>query len=506
MLPRATGKWTKAEAKHLLNRAGFGGDPEEIKRFHALGREKAVDILLEPDEKIESHPLPEWATREQGIADMQARIEQRRESMEMSKGLSAEEAEKLRRASNKQMQQENRQRSVESQGWWFRRMLVTKAPLREKMTLFWHDHFATSIQKVKLPVLMMMQNGLFREHAFGNFRELTQKIVRDPAMMLYLDTQRSSKAMPNENFAREVMELFTLGEGNYTEEDVKEAARAFTGYRLNRLNGDVIQSAKQWDEGEKTIFGTTDTYNGKDVVNLIFKKDACAVFMAGKFWEFFAYENPPEAAVMDLAETFRRADYEVKPLLREIFLSREFYGEKSMGTQIKSPVQYLLQMLKELEVADPPPGLPLMGQTQLGQVLFMPPNVAGWDWGKAWINTNTLLTRYNIAGSLIKGRGVGMARNGGMSKLVKKGMESRRRMGGRAMGPDFSRIATEAERNDTGALVDALIERFFSAPIPDKARDSFVAYADSKKGVAFTDEELGELCHLMLSTPYYQIC
>ena len=506
MLPRATGKWTKAEAKHLLNRAGFGGNPAEIARFHALGREKAVVWLLEPGERIESFPVPEWASTEQMVADMQARVEQRRETMEMTKGLSAEEAEKVRRTSNKQMQQDNRRRSVESQGWWFRRMLVTKAPLREKMTLFWHDHFATSIQKVKQPVLMMMQNELFREHAFGNFRELTQKIVRDPAMMLYLDTQMSSKAKPNENFAREVMELFTLGEGNYTEDDVKEAARAFTGFRLDRLNGNVIQSASGWDSGKKTIFGNTDTYNGKDVVNLIFKKEECAKFMAGKFWGFFAYENPPQSVVEDLAATFRKADYEVKPLLREIFLSREFYGEKAMGTQIKCPVQYLVQMLKELEVASPPPGLPLVGQTQLGQVLFMPPNVAGWDWGKAWINTNTLLTRYNIAGSLIKGSGMGMGRKGNMAKMLKRSMERRRNMGGSAMGPDFGKIAPESDRNDTEALVDALIARFFSTPIPKKARDSFIAYADSKKGISFTDEELGELCHLMLSTPYYQIC
>jgi hypothetical protein len=190
-------------------------------------------------------------------------------------------------------------------------------------------------------------------------------------------------------------------------------------------------------------------------------------------------------------------------VLREIFLSREFYGERAMGSQIKCPVQYLVQMLKELGINEPPPGLPIMGQTQLGQVLFMPPNVAGWDWGKAWINTNTLLTRYNLAGSLIKGSIVGMTGRG--DGMMMERMASRRGMSGGAT-PDFGKLAAQADRDDTEKLVDGLIDRFFSVPIPKKARASFVAYAESKKGISFTDKELGELCHLMLSTPYYQLC
>jgi len=315
--------------------------------------------------------------------------------------------------------------------------------------------------------------------------------------------------MPNENFAREVMELFTLGEGNYTEEDVKEAARAFTGLQLSRFNGEVTENVRNWDNGEKTIFGKSGKYKGSDVVDLIFEKDACAKFMVGKLWEFFAYESPVDSAMEDLARTLRKADYEVEPVLREIFLSKEFYGEKAMASQIKCPVQYLVQMLKELEMDTAPIGFPIQGQIQLGQVLFMPPNVAGWDWGKAWINTNTLLTRYNIAGSLTKGSFEEGKGGGGMMRGMegKFGRMRGNRLAGRnAAGPDFSGIATESERNDTKTLVDGLIVRFFSVPIPEKARASFVEYANTKRGVSFTDKELGELCHLMLSTPYYQIC
>ena len=509
MLPKATGSWTKEEARHLLNRAGFGGSPGEIGKLHALGREKAVEFLLEAVEDPQAYPKPEWADLKTALADMRGNMMARREMMRETRGMSGEEAEKKRRSMQRERQKDTRRQGVEAQGWWFRRMLVTKAPLQEKMTLFWHDHFATSIQKVKQPVLMIEQNDLFRKHAFGNFRELTQQVVRDPAMMLYLDTQRSSKAMPNENFAREVMELFTLGEGNYTEQDVKEAARAFTGYRLNRLNGKVTHAPYQWDGGEKSVFGKTGKFKGEDVVDLIFEKEACARFMAGKLWEYFAYESPPETAVADLAETFRKGGYEMKPLLREIFLSEEFYGEKAMATQIKCPVQYLIQMLKELEMDAPPPFFPIQGQVQLGQVLFMPPNVAGWDWGKAWINTNTLLTRYNLAGNLTKGSFDEGQRGGDMME----GMGQRfRRMRGNRMGgrnsalPDFSGIATMGEREDTETLVDSLIGRFFSVEIPEKARRSFMEYAESKKGESFTDKEMGELCHLMMSTPYYQIC
>lgn len=245
MLPQAPDQWTIFEAAHLLNRAGFGGNPDEIKTLHALGRSKAVDFLLNPSEAVGAIPMPAWATREQAIEDMRERGKQFFETQRATQGMTAAEAEKTRQQTFKAAQIENRMHGIEGQGWWFRAMLTTKAPLREKMTLFWHDHFASSIQKVKLPALMMIQNDLFRRNALGNFRTLTHEIAKDPAMMLYLDTQTSKKDHPNENFAREVMELFTLGEGHYTEQDIHEAARAFTGYQLNRVQGTVFHNRFQ---------------------------------------------------------------------------------------------------------------------------------------------------------------------------------------------------------------------------------------------------------------------
>ena len=219
------------DAGHLMRRAGFGGSPEEIRKVHELGREVVVDALLAPEEPFDKFPLPDWAANSANeIAERMA------DHREFRKGLSSkseEERAKVQQARIRGRQREYRQRLSESSRWWFNRMMRTRAPLREKMVLFWHDHFATSAQKVRLPHLLLGQNELFRRNAVGDFKQLTHKILMDPAMMLYLDTSMSKKSKPNENFAREVLELFTLGEGNFTEDDIKEAARAFTGYTVN---------------------------------------------------------------------------------------------------------------------------------------------------------------------------------------------------------------------------------------------------------------------------------
>ncbi len=506
MLPPANPTWTPYEAAHLLNRAGFGGSPEDIRKLHVLGREKAVDSLISPTEAPDAFPLPAWTSEESVRAALAKRREVQRQNNKAMRGQSAAKSEKARRESRQAIQQEIRRQGFEAQGWWFRRMLASRAPLREKMTLFWHDHFATSIQKVRQPVFVIRQNQMFRENAFGSFHDLTQAILLDPAMMLYLDTQSSRKGSPNENFARELMELFTLGEGNYSEEDVNQAARAFTGYQLNRGTGTVYHNRRQWDPGDKNVFGKTGPYDGKAVIDLIFQKREAARFMAGKLWEFFVYDNPPDAALEALTDSFLKANFQTGPLLREIFLSKEFYSGKAVRTQIKCPLQYVVSLLKQLEITTPPVGFPSSAGQQLGQVPFLPPNVAGWDWGKAWINTNTLLSRYNLAGFLTKGTG---SDDNAIAKQQMKtpGMgKGPKRMGRGWQGPDYEKIAPRPLRDDPATLVDSLIYRFFQAPVPDKARASFIDYAIAKQGVIFTNKETAELCHLILSTPYYQLC
>ena len=505
MIPQAANSWTIGEAAHLLNRAGFGGSPDAIKAFHALGRKGAVDSLLSAQEAPEDFPILEWAQQEQALAELKAHRESVQQIRMATRDLPPEKAEEKKRKLFKETQMRNRQRGIEAQSWWFDRMLRSKAPLREKMTLFWHDHFATSIQKVNQPIIMVWQNDLFRRHATGNFKTLAHAMLMDPAMMRYLDTQDSQKGKPNENFAREIMELFTLGEGRYSEADIREAARAFTGYQFNLNTGAVQHNKRRWDETPKTIFGKTGKFNGGNVIDLIFEQPQSAKFMAGKIWEFFAYENPPPKAIDALADTLRKSNYELAPLLREIFLSKEFYSEATMGTQIKCPIQFIIQLHKQLELDDPPKGFAFSAQQQLGQILFMPPNVAGWDWGKAWINTNTLLARYNLAGQLCKitGKANPMSRPRG-EKIPRMGRERPQMRDW--PGPDYEKIAPPTLRKNPEKLVESLIFRFFHGPLPAKASASFIEYANSKKGEVMTDRQTAELCHLMLSTPYYQLC
>ena len=394
----------------------------------------------------------------------------------------------------------SRERKLSLLGWWMDRMRRTDSPLREKMVFFWHDHFATSIQKVRFVRLMYRQNQLFREEALGNFGKLTHQIIEDPAMMIYLDSAQSNKKKPNENFARELMELFTLGEGAYTEEDIKEAARAFTGYRVNRRTGKVGFTKRRWDEGEKTILGETGRFNGEDVTRLVLKQPACARYLVGKLWEYFSYEKPSSQVVDRLAQVFVKHDYELKPLLRELFLAKEFYSEQAIRSQIKSPVEYVVKMSRQLEMDKIPDSVLLQTLTQLGQVPFQPPNVAGWDWGRAWVNTNTLLTRYHFAGLIL----------GVLNDPKNKGQRGKKGFFGGAKfrslsKPDIEGLVPRAQREDIPALVSELGFRLFQAPLREKDRVAFESYAKAMKGEIFTNTEVSELIHVMMSTPSYQL-
>lgn len=515
MLNPTPDSWTIFEAAHLLNRAGFGGSPSDVKAIHAMGRRKAVDSLLNPSESIDEIAPPVWSELENAREMMRAQREGIREAAEKSKDLPPAEAAQVRRQAQRANQRQRSELSREAEEWWLNKIRMTQAPLREKMVIFWHDHFATSFQKVKQPAFLVWQNERFRQNAFGDFKALTIEISKDPAMMLYLDAQNSKKGSPNENFARELMELFTLGVGNYSEEDIKQAARAFTGYRIDREAGTVRFQKKQWDEGQKTVFGKTGAFKGDDVIEVIFQQKAAATYLPSKLWEYFVEDEPPAAVVEALGTHFRESKFEVGALLRAIFLSQEFYADRVMRNQIKPPVQFLTQMLKQLEIEKPPKGFELRGGRELGQQLFSPPNVAGWDWGKAWINTNTLLTRYNLAGIITNNRVPKMGKESrgdddvmqmmGEGRPKKNAMKREMKGDPNWKGPDYEKIAPRPLRENPEDLVDALIFRFFQGALPKKVRDSFVEYAKAKQGVIFTNTEVAELTHLMLSTPYYQL-
>jgi uncharacterized protein (DUF1800 family) len=501
--PLAPGRWDRAKAAHLLNRAGFGGSPAQVATVLQAGLATSVRTLVDgPASPVTAAPPP-WAKPQ----DLQAR----REGMQDIAALSADPV------TRKQIEQQFRKDVRRSEigqirdlgVWWLQRMRTSPDPLQEKLTLFWHGHFATSVQKVRDAYYMWRQNDTLRRFARGQFGALVKAISRDPAMIIWLDLRDSRPAHPNENFARELMELFTLGEGHYTEGDVGAAARAFTGYRLNPRDQTFRQAPRETDAGEKKIFGQTGPFNGDAVIDLILQKPECANLLARKLWEFFAYQDPEPELVNRLAEVVRVCDYEMRPVLMKIFSSEEFFSERAVRTQIKSPVQWIVQNARIFETDYPPPYVLYFAMRQLGQVLFNPPSVKGWDGGKAWISTSTLLARYNLAGLLVESNA--QQYMVGIQKAVRDlGFDPMNDAAPSVRMPDsgpldVARIAPAALRADVGKLVDALSLRLFQTTLTGRSRDAFVEFLQSKSQPA-DDEAVRGLLHLMMSTPQFQLC
>jgi hypothetical protein len=311
------------------------------------------------------------------------------------------------------------------------------------------------------------------------------------------------KGHPNENFAREVMELFTLGIGNYTENDVQQGAKAFTGYRIDPRDETFRYAPFQHDDGDKTFLGHTGPFTGDDVLDIILEQPACAKFIAKKLWTFYVYEDPDPPVVEDLAENFRRTNYEIRPLMNEIFRSAEFYSADAVRTQIKSPVQWVIQTSKLLETNLPRPQITMNALTELGQIPFAPPNVKGWDGGRAWITTSTLLYRYNMANFAV---GNGPLRIQRMNRL--QGVNNPHANNvidvDNYQGPDFAKIIPQQVRNDPKRLVAYLCFRLYQDPLTPRDTETFINYIGGK-GPNPSDAALRELLHLMMSTPQYQL-
>lgn len=286
--------------------------------------------------------------------------------------------------------------------WWYNLMLTQGYSIREKMVLFWHNHFVSEISKVSWPQRMYWQNKLFRDHALGNFKELTKAVTIDPAMLIYLDGIQNRKGAPNENYARELMELFTLGIGNYTEQDVKEAARALTGWRVDGLTPYFTQS--RFDDGIKTFLGQTGNFNHNDVVDIIFTHPAAATYLCRELYHEFMHVAHDEESINAMAQIFRENNFELKPVLSTLLKSVMFHTNEVRGAKIKSPIEFLITVMRQFDVTTP--DYPYMRQvaTQTKQELFAPPNVSGWDGDRVWINTTTLPARHVFTDAVINGK------------------------------------------------------------------------------------------------------
>lgn len=469
-------QWTFAQAAHLLNRAGFGGSPVEIAQLQALGLAKAVEKMVKGDEDDDLFPPPALTQP----AEVHAQYLQ-------VKAITDEQKKKEMR---NQFQREQGEQIRQLRAWWLNRMRYTSHPLREKLTLFWHGHFATGTEKVRSAYMLWQQNETLRANALGNFREFAKQISKDPAMMRYLDTVQSNRRKPNENFARELMELFMLGEGVcYTEEDIKESARAFTGYRVNPQEMAFQFLSKQFDPEEKQFMGRRGPFTGDDIIDIILERKECSEFIARKLWIYFGSENPSPETVSALAAHFRESGFDIRSVVREIFLSSEFYSPAVVRRQVKSPVQWIVQTSRVLETTLPPAPAVEAAMSQLGQVLFAPPNVKGWDGGRAWISSSTLLFRYNLAGYIVSGQ---QAMLDGFKKDA------------RAVPLALEKIAPANVRSDHGRLCDLVITRLLNAPVSSREREKFLAFLHEQGG-QIGDSSLRDFLHLVMSTPDYQL-
>jgi uncharacterized protein (DUF1800 family) len=488
----STDRWNYEMAAHLLNRAGFGGSPDNIQQLADLTHDQAVASLLDYERIPDSTADPIWAKPDP---------DRMRQIREVNQHGTPEAKKQLQQQENKLQYA----RMIELRGWWLNRMAKGPRPFQEKMVLFWHGHFATSFEKVRDPYYMWRQNELFRRVATGNWQQLLTEAGKDPAMLIWLDQAQSRREHPNENFARENMELFSLGEGHYTEKDVTEGARALTGWSLDRINQRYIYRPFFHDNGDKTFLGVTGNLNGDDVMAQIVAQPQAARFITAKIWNYFAGQPPSDELNDALAAVLRQNRNNFKPFLRVMFRSEEFYDPAIVRNEVKSPVQWLVGSVRMLE-CDLPPAIISWGMTrQLGQDLFAPPNVKGWDGGITWITTNTLLTRYNDAATLVQGTFPQLAADdfarkpgGAGGKKIEK-IAQRIHIG----GVNLEKILTPEERADKDLLVASLEHRLLQSDLHGDQEKALRDFLDSK--TKLIDADILTVIRLVMSTPQYQV-
>ena len=436
--PHADRPWSRRLAAHLFRRALFGATTAELEQAVHNGPAATIDRLCNP-------------SRNGGGFESTA-------SMLAHRAAAAGSAPELAAS-------------------WLYRMLSTPDPLLEKLTLFWHGHFATSAAKVEKLHLMLEQNELLRARARGRFAGLVGAISRDPAMLIWLDSTTNRRIRPNENYARELMELFCLGVGNYTERDVKEVARAFTGWEV--LGEHFVFNGPQHDRGVKSFLGRSGNFDGDDAIKIILEQPAAPRFIARKLIRFFVLEEPPvsDALIEPIARQLRDREFEIGPALRTMLSSNLFFSELAIGRKVRSPVELGVGLLRCLGAAT---NLVQLGQgiAELGQSLFYPPNVKGWDGGRAWINSSTLLGRANLVHQI---------------------------MAAPETHYEAGSLAAEADRAPAGSAeqtVRWLLELLVAVAIPAEARDALVKLAAQEND---RTGQIAKTVHAISATPEFQL-
>ena len=436
--PSSQTPWDVRAAAHLYRRAGFGATPAELDTAVKAGPMNAVQKLLSETTEPQS-----YLTQMSSLADA---------------SLATGNPERL-------------------SAWWAYRMLSTPAQLLEKMTLFWHGHFATSAEKVQDAELMFVQNQLLRKFAVGDFAGLLLEISRDPAMLVYLDSASNRKAHPNENFAREIMELFCLGEGNYTEQDIRELARCFTGWEVKRRK--FRFNRYQHDSGTKSVLGDSGTFGGEEGVGIVVGQDSAALFIAAKLVKYFVMDEPQPSPELlaPLANFLRDQDMQIGPTVQKILSSNLFYSKHSVGRKVRSPVELAIGFLRTLDGSTDSYKLAEALQ-RLGQGLLYPPSVKGWDGGRTWINSSTLLARSNLIRSLLE--------------------NDKTRFGKQTLVEHLRKVGA----NSTDEIIDLLETTLFAVRIPAAAKDRIRRLTRD----ANETNKLTETVHALCTLPEFQLC
>ena len=570
LTPVAASDWNYDFAAQLLERAGFGGTPEEIDALARLTPAEAVRRLVY-FQNIENNlpPFDDSGAHDPGLEPFP---ESRPAVTKMAKEKGEALGIKVKPGGDRPIQPIVdkffywlRASVLETQRvayWWANRMLQTRHPLEEKMALFWHGHFAVNEAKIRDYRKSLGQLQLFQKYGTGNFRDLLVAVAQGPAMLSFLDAGVNVKGAPNENFAREIMELFTMGVGNYSERDVREAARAFTGW--NYVDLQFVVHKEQHDDGPKTFLGSTGNLDGVDVIDIILKQPVTARFIAGKIYRFFVRQELTPELQEKLGAVLRTNGYKIAPLLETIFLSRDFYSPSSVGTQIKSPVQLAVSTYKKLGLTEVP-GVPdfNVATGALGQRLFSPPTVAGWSEGRSWMTPGLLLERGNfirdmlfpdinfippdranpsadiriVADKIRAGLDISTATmpdrgsEGGLAEanmLADRDEDFNTRYGsfrGWQMAIErvkpiprhtanivLARMVVDAGLKNTTEVVDYLIRRFMRVPPADEKRKELISFLNAKLGTSdvavaktYMEDSLRLLLHLLLSEPEYQL-